>query len=187
MPHPRTMPRREVEMECVLFVFIYDAFKFALSWPQGTSGCMQSLTRTPKTDRSRGHSCHIERGDIKTHPRILPTTFNTVAVACSFVCHPAGICCCRCLFSSTHPKPRVPILSRLIGRRLGNAYPLPPPLPFFASSAPLRALRVRLRQNRHRYRGIPTPKLFFTNSLSKIACQAPKPTKKPITPTTSTR
>ena len=105
MPHPRTMPRREVEMECVLFVFIYDAFKFALSWPQGTSGCMQSLTRTPKTDRSRGHSGHIERGDIKTHPRILPTTFNTVGVACSFVCHPAGICCCRCLFSSTHPQP----------------------------------------------------------------------------------
>jgi hypothetical protein len=31
-----------------------------------------------------------------------------------------------------------------------------------------------------------TPKLFFTFLLSKIACQAPKPTKNPVTQASST-
>jgi hypothetical protein len=37
------------------------------------------------------------------------------------------------------------------------------------------------------YTPFPPPKLFFTLLLSKIACQAPKPTKTPITNAPSTR
>ena len=70
---------------------------------------------------------------------------------------------------------------------LGEGWDVKPqPGAFAFLRAPPRSPRPSF-PNPQSLQAIPTPKLFFTLLLSKIACQAPKPTKKPITPTPSTR
>jgi hypothetical protein len=100
------------------------------------------------------------------------------AVACS--------CLCRCLFSSTHPPTaRVPHPSQQ--HRDGwecitqACLILPLSLPVLSSYLTPDHKSPISKPQSH------TPKLFFTLLLSKIACQAPKPTQNPATHSKQTR
>ena len=76
--------------------------------------------------------------------------------------------CCRCPFLARY--------SLLVTRCWFTNRLCPSPRPPRPS-----ALSASVFHKPPSYSPIPTPKLFFTLLLSKIACQAPKPTKKPIT------